>query len=90
MNLKPLLISLCLCLALSVTMGCAPSMVTKPKVVKTTKWRTVKVDEELIQDRDCPAWEDVKNNEDLVNAYQACWTANEASNVDKGKIRGLK
>ncbi len=50
----------------------------------------MEVDQELLQDRQCPGWEDVGSTEDLVGAYQACWTANEAHNVDKAKLRGLQ
>jgi hypothetical protein len=50
----------------------------------------VEVDAELLQDRQCPSWEEAVLTGDIVNAYQACWTANAAHNVDKGKLRGLQ
>ncbi len=71
--------------------ACAtPSIVTKPKVINSVRWKAVEVDPRLLQDRQCPGWEEVLLTDDLVGAYQACWTANEAHNVDKGKIRGLQ
>jgi hypothetical protein len=87
-RLFPILLSLCL--ALFGTSCATPSIVTKPKVINTVRWKNVEVDAELLQDRQCPSWEEAVLTGDIVNAYQACWTANAAHNVDKGKLRGLQ
>jgi hypothetical protein len=71
--------------------GCAkPSIVTKPEIVEVVRWRTQPVPDELVQDRHCPDAEVLKSTEDLVNAYQACWTSNAAHNADKAGIRSTR
>jgi hypothetical protein len=70
--------------------GCGtPSVVTKPELIEVTRWRTQAIPDELTLDRSCPDAEDLQRTQDIVSAYQACWTANEGHNVDKAKIRGL-
>jgi hypothetical protein len=70
--------------------GCTkPSVVTKPELIEVVRWRTQAVPAELVQDRRCPDAEALDDTEDLVNAYQSCWSANAAHNADKAEIRGL-
>lgn len=80
-------ILLCLCLTLFLV-GCAtPSIVTKPQIVEKTRWKTLALDPELLQTYECPDAAKLHSTEDLVNAYQACWTANDKHNADKRAIQ---
>lgn len=70
--------------------ACAqPRIVSKPEIVEIVRWQLQPVPAELLAPMACPGIDAVQTNQDLVNAYQACWAANEAHNVDKEKIGGL-
>lgn len=64
-------------------------MIVKPEIIEVTRWRTQPAPSELVQDRHCPDASTLLDTEDLVNAYQACWTANASHNTDKSKLRDL-
>lgn len=91
MNRPYMTICLCLCLMLLLG-GCVspkPAIVTKPELIEVTKWRTQPIPGSLVRQRECPGVDAIQTTEDLVSAYQACWTANQQHNVDKRKIEGL-
>jgi hypothetical protein len=70
--------------------GCAQrSVMSKPEIVEVTRWRTQPVPDELLQPRSCPNADEIETTEDIVDAYQACWTANAEHNTDKAKVRAL-